>query len=1000
MPLLPNIRSIPKTLFSSNLRLSIFLPYVLLAFIIGVLAIYAVAPRGKHDLEEAVDPILVRRSEAAESKLKEGLAQFQRETEVIYVALTPALVSEESRGVLDSDRGPESQHLPESDTPRDLLQIVAEMAQSAAVIQHVQLVGDRGQILEKNDKGPYSGGENQRAILVDKLQAVDSLELVHTHDLADISLPLFLLPGQNQQWVAIVLPVGKYGTEFDSGYLLFTTSLVRLFETAGYEAWIYSALLDSEANFVGQNIAPEPMHPDFSDFITSSGPSEQEAYYLQTISLKPLQVSDRNSPLSALPQSLGTVLGRPARWLVRPLRMGPLSATGYLVLGYPLSTASTQRFPTLPILFNLILAVGLLTVAYGLWRSWRTALVVEQTVNQAEEIVSTNFGHALPVAERDEIQQLGTIIDYLATALEESLSKLHSRIAHLKLLYEATEQFNADLSLTGAIGVTIETIWQATQIDYMAIVLGDNELGPFRYAGIRGVDEPLRFLGDECPFPLWGVLAQTLVNAPDKDSRDHLLIEDIEMENRPLPEEFPWIPAQGAMMIVPLRSLDETFGAIILCSKQPYYFSDTGLRDYFHAVATNAARAIQDAQSREQTTRWINQLVSLQLLTKTITGSQNLDTILSALSTEITEMFGQAAVQIILQAGPEEQSLDRIDFPIDALRRSVQDDEPDLEFYTVQDLSTQEQQLLQSPEVQELVRWVVEAGQPLFYDPSEPISDALDLYYREKGRALLVPIVNEEESSLGVIHISAPARERPFDENDMVIMRTIANSTAIAIGNVRLYQQLLRTRYNGAKLLVDTVAARFYGDVEHNERVAHNAERMAAELALPEATRQAIHVAGMLHDIGRTHHAQSMDTHTEAVRHGLHGATILERMDFASDIVEIVAQHCLPLDGTTVQAEVADWKYFDEQNGLSIGARIVAVASTADHICCLHAGDQAEMQSACTDRLHALSGSVLDPEVVSLYVQLLEQGLLQIPEFSHPNVPMAPSYTRHLVREG
>ncbi len=74
----------------------------------------------------------------------------------------------------------------------------------------------------------------------------------------------------------------------------------------------------------------------------------------------------------------------------------------------------------------------------------------------------------------------------------------------------------------------------------------------------------------------------------------------------------------------------------------------------------------------------------------------------------------------------------------------------------------------------------MQAGQPIFYDPQETSESSEQFYYNESGRALLVPMVNNERA-IGVIHVVAPDRPQPFDESDMVMLRTIANTTVMML---------------------------------------------------------------------------------------------------------------------------------------------------------------------------------------------------------------------------
>jgi hypothetical protein len=73
-----------------------------------------------------------------------------------------------------------------------------------------------------------------------------------------------------------------------------------------------------------------------------------------------------------------------------------------------------------------------------------------------------------------------------------------------------------------------------------------------------------------------------------------------------------------------------------------------------------------------------------------------------------------------------------------------------------------------------LVMWTIEAGQALFFNPQGEYAAPEDLYYNEAGQALLVPLSSGEEA-LGAIFAVSRDPARHFDENDMVVVRTLAN---------------------------------------------------------------------------------------------------------------------------------------------------------------------------------------------------------------------------------
>ncbi|MBI1295802.1 hypothetical protein GC175_12685 [bacterium] len=349
---------------------------------------------------------------------------------------------------------------------------------------------------------------------------------------------------------------------------------------------------------------------------------------------------------------------------------------------------------------------------------------------------------------------------------------------YLQLLYEVTEQLNQESNLSGVIGVTLESLWRAVDLDFVAIVLGDDELGPFHYVGVRGVEDPLSLIGKECALPLWGTLAHALVQHPRNREPDYLVINDIRAQRRPTPGEFPWIAETGSFMILPMRQAGRTLGAFLLGSRQTDRFQAEPLRHFVYVMAGTAAYAIQEALSRTQAARWIKQLVSLQSLTHTITRTRDLDTVLTVLYSELSDLFGDADIRVFLnRPDPSEQALPGL----------ATASEGRLHVYAPQPILAEQKEELVSNDLMGLLHWTMEAEQPLFFDPTMHPDDITDFYYRSSGRGLLVPI--GEEKPEGVIYLSAPERAAPFEEGDLIVVRTISHSIAIALSAIDRHEK-------------------------------------------------------------------------------------------------------------------------------------------------------------------------------------------------------------------
>jgi GAF domain-containing protein len=435
------------------------------------------------------------------------------------------------------------------------------------------------------------------------------------------------------------------------------------------------------------------------------------------------------------------------------------------------------------LVFTIICVVGV--TVYLVWHTRQYRQWTQEVVSLAnKKLRSPDAPPSYP--DDDERTQMLALIEAAAMHLQRSQQRLREQSNHLQMLFQISEQLSQEMSLNGVVNVTVESIWQAAEIDFVAVLLCENELGPFRYAGLRGsVSDPLGILDQECALPLWGVLAQALVNHPQNGEPDYLVIDDIKAEGRPISGEFPWEAQSGCLMVIPMRHGSKTLGAILIGSRIPNYFSDTSLRHYLYAVAGITTRSIQEAQARQQSEQWIKQLISLQTLTRTIIRTHNLGRILEVLHDELADLFGDARIRIFLKSANTISGAEGLEVP-------GWDEEREIQLFAAVPVSQCEREQLWSSGVMELVRWVMAAEQPLFFDPDDTFEETDDLYYRVSGRGLLIPI--GEEETMGVLFVAAPNRATPFEESDMIVVRTIAHSAAIAIGNAKLYQQLNQVR--------------------------------------------------------------------------------------------------------------------------------------------------------------------------------------------------------------
>jgi GAF domain-containing protein len=363
-------------------------------------------------------------------------------------------------------------------------------------------------------------------------------------------------------------------------------------------------------------------------------------------------------------------------------------------------------------------------------------------------------------------QTLAEKMQTLSTELGQVDAKYTLDRAQMDFLCDFAQNFDGEISSTESINITIETLWQLPEVAIAAILLGENELGPFHYMGIRGVDNPLGYMSQTCPLPLWGVLAYALVHRTEVGEVDCVAIDDIQAGEKPQIEEFPWLPAQGSLLILPLRGRGNTIGAAVLYAKQPGAFRSMDRQRFLYVLGSYISRSLHEARTHDQSLRWARHLVSLQLLTRTMSSAKSIESIQDILCEECQDLFGTIAVHLFLQSA----------------EGTTVGDAP-LRLFAGVHISQSEEQFVHSPNLRQLLAWVMEAEQPLFVEPQAALLRSHDLYYQESGHSVLVPILGINDRAGGVLILVTPTEARPFDENDLIVIRTIANSASVAISN-------------------------------------------------------------------------------------------------------------------------------------------------------------------------------------------------------------------------
>lgn len=163
---------------------------------------------------------------------------------------------------------------------------------------------------------------------------------------------------------------------------------------------------------------------------------------------------------------------------------------------------------------------------------------------------------------------------------------------------------------------------------------------------------------------------------------------------------------------------------------------------------------------------------------------------------------------------------------------------------------------------------------------------------------------------------------------------------------------------------------------KHAQRVGFYAALVAEQLGVDERVRETIRIASFLHDIGKVglsdedKERAQLRSIAEGIPEEEHpeiGAKLVAPLGFEEQVAEAIRHHHEHWDGDG---------HPDGLRGedIPLASRVIAVVDTFDKLTSKRAHDQAFSAADAAAELEKLSGSRLDPALVTLFVSLIETG--------------------------
>jgi len=243
--------------------------------------------------------------------------------------------------------------------------------------------------------------------------------------------------------------------------------------------------------------------------------------------------------------------------------------------------------------------------------------------------------------------------------------------------------------------------------------------------------------------------------------------------------------------------------------------------------------------------------------------------------------------------------------------------------------------------------------------------------------SIALPIVHEGQV-VGALNMYSGARDA-FKDDEVGFLTRVANDIAVGVKTLRLQKDLERSlerAWNILKGTIDAVAAvsetRDPYTAGHQRRVAKLASAIAGEIALSKKQIEAVHVAGLLHDIGKvfvpaeilSKPGRLSEIEMSLVKaHSQASVDILKTIDFPWAICSFVLQHHERMDGSGYPKGLSG-------NDISLEARILGVADVVEAMASHRPYRSALGIDRALEEISRNKGKLYDPEVVGACLRL------------------------------
>jgi putative nucleotidyltransferase with HDIG domain len=278
-----------------------------------------------------------------------------------------------------------------------------------------------------------------------------------------------------------------------------------------------------------------------------------------------------------------------------------------------------------------------------------------------------------------------------------------------------------------------------------------------------------------------------------------------------------------------------------------------------------------------------------------------------------------------------------------------------------------------------IIRWLSQNPQTitkkdLIFNPSFKSLWSNEKKELEKFQAELFVPLSTKGKFVGLLIVGVKRSSQPYTQDDLLILSALANQTAVAIENARLYEELEETFVQTISALANAIDIRDTYTSSHSQRIANWAAAIGRHLDFPADEIRTIYWGGLLHDIGKIgipdeilrKPAKLNKNEWKIIKqHTVMGARLVSQIKKISNVAPIIEYSHERYDGL-------GYPHGIKGNNIPIGARIISVVDSYSAMRDERPYKKPFSFEKAVDELKQNSGSMYDPQIVEAFIRILE----------------------------